>query len=188
MAAAKTKKNISRPSDDTVRFRIGDYEVLLDPDDLARVSQLKWIVQLMPKLNFRAWVGGSDGVLRRTTLQRFICRPPPEAIVSKRHGFSELDYRKCALVVSTSMSERQALSAKRKGKCTSRYRGVSKAKKSGLWRASIRPQGRSYYLGEYTTEHAAALAYNEAAIKYFGPNAFLNDVSAISAPKTKSTR
>lgn len=62
---------------------------------------------------------------------------------------------------------------------TSQYKGVTKAKPSvkyrnPKWRAVIRVNKRAIQLGSYDTEIHAAIAYNLAAIEYFGEFAKLN--------------
>lgn len=62
-----------------------------------------------------------------------------------------------------------------------KYRGVTFIKNGGYiskWRASIVKDGRRIPLGHYKTVEEAALAYNEAAKKYQGEFAVLNDVSS----------
>ena len=83
------------------------------------------------------------------------------------------------------MSERQAALGKTRLKASSKYKGVSKNKKSDTWRASIRPQGQSIFIGDFRTEKEAALAYNQAALAFFGEAAFLNDVLAKSLNRKK---
>lgn len=55
----------------------------------------------------------------------------------------------------------------------SKYKGVSPSSKNG-WRAYIAPDRKQIHLGCFKTEEEAALAYNEAALKYFGAFAKLN--------------
>jgi hypothetical protein len=58
------------------------------------------------------------------------------------------------------------------------YRGVTfrKEKKSNPWRAWLTIEGRRVELGHYNTAEEAALAYNEAAKKYFQEYAVLNEI------------
>jgi hypothetical protein len=86
-----------------------------------------------------------------------------------------LDYRKDNLVVCT-LKERQRLLPKNRIKQSSDFRGVSFSKNNKKWRAGIEVKGKSINLGHFTTEEAAAKAYNEAAKKYFGEIAYQNRV------------
>lgn len=61
-----------------------------------------------------------------------------------------------------------------KRKCSSQYKGVCWHKTYKLWYASIAYKEVSYHLGRFTSETEAALAYNIAAVKYFGEFAQLN--------------
>lgn len=59
---------------------------------------------------------------------------------------------------------------------TSKYKGVAKDS-SNRWKARIRFNNELIYLGMFADEHDAAVAYNSAAIKYFGEFACLNEVA-----------
>jgi hypothetical protein len=58
----------------------------------------------------------------------------------------------------------------------SRYKGVTLERKSGLWLAKIRVNGRRLYLGRFACEEDAALAYDAAARVHFGAFASPNFV------------
>ena len=60
--------------------------------------------------------------------------------------------------------------------CTSRHKGVSWAKANKKWKAALRCKGKYYYLGYFENETDAAIAYNKAALEYFGKFALLNTV------------
>jgi hypothetical protein len=66
-----------------------------------------------------------------------------------------------------SHSQNGANTPKRAG-TTSRFKGVSWHKNSGKWIAVIQIDGKSKYLGLYTDEIEAALAYDRAARQIFG--------------------
>jgi hypothetical protein len=60
----------------------------------------------------------------------------------------------------------------------SRYKGVWFHGQCKAWCAEIGADGRKVKLGLFSTEEAAALAYNEAAKKLHGEFAYLNEVAA----------
>ena len=57
---------------------------------------------------------------------------------------------------------------------TSKYIGVSYKKLRHKWEACINKNGKYYYIGHYSTEQEAALAYNEKAKELYGEFANLN--------------
>ena len=57
---------------------------------------------------------------------------------------------------------------------TSQYKGVSRFKQTCKWRADIKINHKQTYLGLYDNEEEAALAYNKAALEYFGEYAKIN--------------
>jgi hypothetical protein len=56
------------------------------------------------------------------------------------------------------------------------YKGVDWYKRYKKWRARIEISRKSKHLGYFTSERAAAQAYNCAAIDHFGEFAKLNDI------------
>lgn len=58
----------------------------------------------------------------------------------------------------------------------SKYKGIH-PEKSKRWSAQIGYCGNKIHLGTFSTEKEAAIAYNEAAKKYFGEFACLNQIS-----------
>jgi hypothetical protein len=66
-----------------------------------------------------------------------------------------------------------------KSKCKnlfSKYKGVSRVKRDKKWQAYITVHQKPIFLGCFTNELDAAVAYNNAAIKYFGEYAKLNQI------------
>lgn len=75
------------------------------------------------------------------------------------------------------IKDRDSLRGLKKNKNTwSKYVGVTIAdkKRNKKWMARIVVDKKTIHLGKFYTEEEAALAYNEAALKYFGENARLN--------------
>jgi hypothetical protein len=57
---------------------------------------------------------------------------------------------------------------------TSGYKGVCWDKIRNKWKSAIHVNGKIINLGRFFTKEEAAIAYNEAAVKYFGEFAYLN--------------
>ncbi len=57
---------------------------------------------------------------------------------------------------------------------SSKYKGVCRYRKIKRWRATIKFNKRSYNLGYFTDEIAAAKAYDKKAVEFFGQFAYLN--------------
>jgi hypothetical protein len=64
----------------------------------------------------------------------------------------------------------------RKRKGSSRFKNVTHRTDNGKWRAYIQVGGKKKFLGQFSTEEQAALAYNEAAASHYGPFAVFNKV------------
>lgn len=75
----------------------------------------------------------------------------------------------------TDKSGNGANSKKQERTTSSRYKGVTLTN-SG-WRARIKLNGVTYSLGNYVSEHDAAKAYNDNAIRIFGEFANLNEIA-----------
>jgi hypothetical protein len=54
------------------------------------------------------------------------------------------------------------------------YKGVTFIEKRGKWRARIRQEGKSVYLGYFDSPIKAACAYDDAALRVFGAYSKLN--------------
>ena len=68
---------------------------------------------------------------------------------------------------------------------TSSYIGVSWYRAAHSWKAQIHHMGVDYYLGRFTNEKAAALAYDEKCIEFRGKNAILNFPEKLFAKKNE---
>ena len=62
---------------------------------------------------------------------------------------------------------------------TSGFRGVSLLKLTGKWRAYMKINGKQKYIGRFCTAIEAAMAHDEAAIKYQGEFACTNKMMGL---------
>lgn len=119
-------------------------------------------------------------------MHREILKAPSNIMIDHKNG-DGLDNRKENLRVCTPGQNKMNANkhAKYAGKRTgSKYKGVhfsskggSSGRKFSVWVARIQIEGVRIFLGCFEHEVDAGLAYNEAAVKYFGEFAKLNKIS-----------
>jgi hypothetical protein len=110
---------------------------------------------------------------KRTTqyLHRYLLNAPSGILCDHING-DTLDNRRSNLRLVTAWQSnlnRQKSIANKSG-----YKGVFLHKPTMKWEASIGMNERTIHIGLFKTKEEAALAYNDAAIKYFGEFARLN--------------
>lgn len=59
---------------------------------------------------------------------------------------------------------------------SSKYKSVSYDSKHNKWVASIYAEGEKKYLGRFVDEKECAKAYNNAVLKYWDGDCYLNDI------------
>jgi hypothetical protein len=69
---------------------------------------------------------------------------------------------------------------------SSKYKGVSWHKQHCKWYARVRVKNKTIYLGMYHNEEEAALAYNKAALEYFGEFAKINVIEPLDTGMTNT--
>lgn len=159
-------------------FLVGKFKVKIDTADLERVSQRTWRIRQrddVDKLSIITSVRTPKGT-RNISLGKFIMNPPKGKLVYPRRYFDGFDYRQENLIICT-LQERQRMLPKKRKDTSSKYRGVSFAKKKKLWRAGITIDGRMINLGDFKTESEAAQAFNRASSIYFGKNGYQNTIN-----------
>jgi len=122
----------------------------------------------------RKWYQCADGRIAKAEggrIHRFIIDCPDGHVVDHING-NTLDNRKSNLRICKQTEN--TYNGRKRVVGTSKYKGVHFDKGTKKWRARITPGGKSIHLGLYETQEEAAIAYDNAAIKYYGEFACLN--------------
>jgi hypothetical protein len=149
--------------------------VLVDDDDYGLVSQYSWCVRFKPTTFYAVTNSKGGRKYRKSILMHRL-------ILSLEHGDARqidhadgngLNNQKSNLRFATH-AENQWNRRPRLG-VTSHFKGVSWYPSKKRWKAMIQANGKRIYLGLFKNEEGAAHAYNEAALKYHGEFAWLNN-------------
>jgi hypothetical protein len=157
------------------------YFAKIDDEDFVEVSKYKWHVLFKrkggkPYANTSIHISGSgkNRKKKNINLHKLIMKTTNH--VDHKNG-DTLDNQKINLRECNNSQNHMNI-PKIKKKTASKYKGVSfrKEHKYSKWRATIRVNGKSMELGCFVTEIEAAKAYNEAATKYHGEFANINNL------------
>ena len=153
----------------------GIHTVLYDDKDENIIKAYTWYLCRGKSFNGLIVCAKVPGVHRTIFLHRVILSPPDGYFVD-HINMNRLDNRRCNLRIATKAQNSYNRPARRDN--TSGYKGVwfRSNVKNKCWIAEIRINGKKIHIGTYQTKEEAALAYNEAAKKYHGEFARLNDV------------
>jgi hypothetical protein len=150
---------------------------LVDDEDYARVSALKWNVQY-DKTKDR-WVAVRrgpviDGKSSTLMMHRFILGITDMTMEVDHIYHDTLDNRKSQLRVVTSSQNNQ--NRHKSKNCSSKYKGVCYVKRLKKWSGYITVDRKIKYLGLFLNEIDAAKEYNKMAIIHFGECCLLNQI------------
>jgi hypothetical protein len=144
--------------------------VKVDDEDFDKLTKFVWgIISNKSGHTYAARGTRKNGVYRKILMHREIMNNP-SGMVDHING-DTLDNQKSNLRIVTRQQNLQ--NSKRRSDCKSRYKGVSKRGAKFIARIQINPKQR-IFLGYFETEIEAALAYDKAALQYFGEYAKIN--------------
>jgi len=176
-----------------VEVRCSSKKAVVDDEDFDRVSKYKWSYMKEKRTGFefiftRVWSDKEERYILHY-LHRVIARVRRKS--GKGVGFRNdniFDCRKANLI-SGNINHIRLLDVKHSNN-TSGYRGVSKIgwTVKPRWRSQLIYKGTHHDLGSYATPEDAALAYNEAAKKYFGDLAYQNVIKKNGAAAKKKIK
>ena len=163
-----------------IRLTQGKYAIV-DPGDFEKLCQCKWCIRKNKKTIYahRTAYKMKNTVLmhrmKNTILMHRQIMHAEKGILIDHINHNGLDNRKANLRFAT-YGQNAWNSKKGINRGSSKYKGVSWDKRMKKWRAMICNNYKRMHLGFFDNEKAAAKVYNEAAIKYRGQFALLNDV------------
>ena len=149
--------------------------VLVDNEDYEMISKHNWSISHRNYVTRNIFTPMVKGKRKhwKVYMHRQIMKVNGESIIDHING-NELDNRKTNLRICT--QRENSYNSKISKNNTSGFKGVTWRKSRKKWVAQIMYKRKGYGLGYFTDKIEAAKAYNEAAKKYFGEFAKLNEV------------
>lgn len=146
---------------------------LVDEEDYDFLTQWKW--------TGHTYISRKEVGRDAIYMHRVVMDCPSHLEVDHKNG-CKWDNRKANLRVCT-----RAENSRNRGKSIVRdYKGVYWNQRARKWSASIKVDRKLVYLGLHQTKAEAALAYNEAALKYHKKFARLNNLEGMDLIKAEN--
>lgn len=149
------------------------YEAIVDDEVYEEMSKYNWNTCIGCK-NSSPYARTNINK-KHQFMHRILMGLPEKGIVDHING-DTLDNRMINLRLSTFTGNSSNRRKSTSREYTSRYKGVSLNKRSGLWRARIAQNYKVIDLGFFKDEIEAAIAYNRAAIELHGEFCSLNEI------------
>lgn len=159
-------------------LHISGFEVLVDDEVAFDINPNLWECRETRGRPYFRSVCRKGGVRKTVWLHRIIALCPKGKEVDHVNN-NPLDNRRINLRVCTQAQNLQNRGKRRVG--TAKYKGAYWNKLMRKWHAQIY-HGKKIHLGFFDNPEEAALAYNDAAIKYHGEFANLNNVGGVTCP------
>ncbi len=147
---------------------------LVDDEDYERINKYKWHTRKIHNVLYVSrtiYIKGFKPL--RIDMHREIMRYVGDKVID-HINHNGLDNTKGNLRICT--QHQNVMNKRIQSNNTSGYKGVWYRKDRGKWKAEIWLHGKKISLGHHTNKKAAAIKYNEAAIKLYGEYACLNEI------------
>lgn len=145
---------------------------IVDDADYPALQVYSWCCKRCGTTQYAAR-GTKNNSLQKTILMHRAILNAPNGIEVDHINGDGLDNRRCNLRLVSS-SQNHFNQRKRQRQTSSQYKGVYWHQRDKVWMVRIQASGSDHYIGSFSSEREAALAYNNAAIKYHGEYANLN--------------
>lgn len=147
---------------------------LVDDEDYEWLSNRKWCVATKRVYAMGRDVEEKKNIYMHQLIFKHYGIEIPEGMEIDHKNGNNLDNQKSNLRPGT--RSQNNMNSRSRENSTSKYKGVSWASHAKKWRAQLQINKKHCHLGYFETEKDAAIAYNEAALKYFGEFAKLNEM------------
>lgn len=148
----------------------GKFVALVDDEDFENLSKHRWSVA-------RVYIGAAREMLYAVRVENRKTIYMHQEIISRNDGMV-IDHADGNGLNNTRSNIRACTRSQNSfnqiPRGVNRYKGVHE--RNGKYSASIGLNGKTIFLGTFNTDRQAAIAYNEAAVKYHGEFANLNKV------------
>lgn len=144
---------------------------IVDDDMYEYLSQWKWYAH-RADCKAEKWYAHRFEQRHLISMHRVILPVPDELEVDHKDGDGLHNWRKN---LREATRKQNAQNQKPHLGNSAVFKGVY-PRKNGIYTAHIGIDGKASHLGSFDTPEDAAIAYNHAALKYFGPFAYFNDI------------
>lgn len=158
----------------TKQIQVGNgFFAIVDDSDFDKVSRYKWRTLFNKNSNKTPYAVASGGLLMHRII---LGLEKGDGKMVDHADHNTLNNTRNNLRVVT--SQQNQMNRNKFSNNTTGYKGVTVEKwhKSKNYRADIRLSGKKIHIGYFYSAREAAIAYNEAAKKYHGEFAHLNDL------------
>ena len=145
---------------------------IVDGKDYLKLYMFNWYAKESGGTFYARRTFYENGRKKEIFMHRQIMQPEKGFCIDHKNHIG-IDNRRSNLREAT-QAQNNCNRRKRACRCSSIYKGVTWQEHHKKWRASIRLNGQTIYLGYFDDEVQAAKAYDAAAKFYFGKFASLN--------------